>query len=167
MLEDMRAMPVWIAFASVATQIACAAPQPPVVVPRSVSVVGVNAAGLNLAVVLNVRNPNAFPLMAHRVQGDLFVGMTDRKLGTGQAMPKQSIPSKGSSPVNVQVQIAWHDMTVLGSLMGKPSVPYSFKGHVTLGGENLNVTIPFVLRGQLTAEQLIAAGLRGLPGFGL
>lgn len=163
----MRALPVWVVSAAVISQSACASPQPPVVVPQSISVVGVNGVGLSLAVVLNVRNPNSFPLVAHKVEGDLLVGMSDQKLGTGQAMPQQAIPAKGATAMDVQVQIAWRDITVLGGLMAMPSVPYSFKGKVTLGGESLNITLPFELRGQLTREQLIAAGLKGLPGMGL
>lgn len=163
-VTTMRSIPVLIATAAVCSLGACASPQPPIVVPQSVQVVGVSGAGLRLAVTLTVTNPNAFPLIAHRVVGDLFIGMSDQKLGTGQASPRQSIPSKGSSVVESQLQVAWQDLTILGRLMGQPAVPYSFRGQVTIGGDTLSVNVPFDLRGQLTREQLIAAGLRGLGG---
>jgi len=45
---------------------------------------------------------------------------------------------------------------------GNAEVPYQFKGDVTLGGDTLQLTLPFEMKGTLTREQLLQAGLRGL-----
>lgn len=41
-------------------------------------------------------------------------------------------------------------------------MPYEFKGSVTLGGDALQLTLPFTMGGTLMREQLLQAGLRGL-----
>jgi hypothetical protein len=46
-------------------------------------------------------------------------------------------------------------------LLQHERVPYEFRGDVTLGGQSLNVTLPFSIAGQLTRAELIQAGLRG------
>jgi LEA14-like dessication related protein len=140
---------------------ACARPQPPTVTPTVARVVAVSDRGVDLEVTLSVHNPNGFDLAARAVEGTLYLdGQT--KLGTGQATPRESIPAKGSAEVRSQVQVTWQSLPSLQKFLGREQVPYDFKGNVTLGGEALEVTLPFELKGTLTRAQLLQAGLRGL-----
>lgn len=140
---------------------ACASPRPPTVTPTVARVVQVTSRGLDLEVTLTVHNPNGFALSAKSVEGTLYLdGQT--KLGTGQATPGASIPAKGSAEVRSQVQLEWESVPSLQKFIGREQVPYDFKGNVTLGGDTLELTLPFELKGNLTRAQLLQAGLRGL-----
>jgi LEA14-like dessication related protein len=138
----------------------CATPQPPTVTPQVARVVQVDQKGLELQVTLSVQNPNEFALSAHEVQGTLFA--EGKKLGTGKSNPEQSIPARGVGSVESRVQIAWGDVPALQMFLLHAEVPYEFKGDVTLGGDTLQLTLPFEMKGTLTREQLLRAGLRGL-----
>jgi len=46
-------------------------------------------------------------------------------------------------------------------------VPYAFRGVAAIGGESLSIDVPFTIKGELTREQVLQAGLRGLGGIGL
>jgi hypothetical protein len=41
-------------------------------------------------------------------------------------------------------------------------VPYVFEGTASVGSAKLNIDVPFQLRGQLTRDELLQAGMRGL-----
>jgi LEA14-like dessication related protein len=140
---------------------ACAAPQAPAVTPEVARVVRVTGTGVELQVTVRVTNPNAFALDAQEVDGTL-VAEGGHKLGTGRAHPNHSIPARGTASVDSQVLIAWDDVPSLQPFLSRERLPYTFKGHVTLGGDTLHVTLPFELQGTLTREQLLQAGLRGL-----
>jgi len=140
---------------------ACAKPQPPSVVPHVVRVSGVSPSGLDLDVQLQVHNPNSFPLAAEAVNGTLY-GARDQKLGQGSSSPRESIPAGSTRLVASQVHIGWENLTALAPLLGAERIPYEFRGDVTIGGESVNVTLPFSLSGELTRTQLLEAGWRGL-----
>lgn len=147
--------------ASLCNLAGCAKPQPPAVTPEVARVVRVTGKGVDLQVTLSVKNPNAFALDAQEVEGTLVVE-GGKKLGTGRAHPNHSIPAHGTGSVESQVQIAWDDVLALQPFLSREHVPYTFQGHVTLGGETLHLTLPFEMQGTLTREQLLQAGLRGL-----
>lgn len=150
-----------LAAAVLAAPLSCSRPEPPALTPEVARVTAVTPQGLELDVQVRVDNPNAFPLLAERVAGTLYVG-GDQKLGDGVAKPGSSIPARGSALVPSRIQVRWADVSVLGPLLLREAVPYTFRGDVTLGGEDLNVTLPFSLTGQLSRSQLLSAGLRGL-----
>lgn len=154
----------WVAVATCCATAGCVSPRPPTLTPEVVSVAGVSAAGLELMVGLQVHNPNTFPITAREVQGTVWLA-DEHRLGTGRASPGQWIDAEGSARVQSELRIAWQDLSALRAFLGRPVVPYRFDGKVTLGGEHLNVDLPFELEGQLTAQQLLGAGLRGLPSI--
>lgn len=157
-LAHARSLAVLLSFCALA---ACARPKPPTVTPTVARVVAVSDRGVDLQVTLAVHNPNGFDLAARAVEGTLYLdGQT--KLGTGRATPRESIPAKGSAEVSSQVHVAWESLPSLQKFLGREQVPYDFKGSVTLGGEALEVSLPFELKGTLTSAQLLQAGLRGL-----
>lgn len=140
---------------------ACARPEPPSVVPHAVRVSAVSASGLDFDVELQVHNPNSFPLAAEAVNGTLY-GARDQKLGHGTSHPREAIPGDSTRIVASKVHVGWENVVALAPLLAAERVPYEFRGDVTLGGERLNVTLPFTLSGELTRAQLLEAGLRGL-----
>jgi LEA14-like dessication related protein len=142
----------------------CARPQAPVVTPEVATVTGVSAAGLDLAVSLRVHNPNSFPLSVQAVNGTVWLD-GGKRLGVGRAAPGQTLEADRSTLVESALRIAWSDLPAMTDFIGRSTIPYTFKGEVTLGGERLNLTLPFELRGQLTTQQLLSAGLRGLPSM--
>jgi LEA14-like dessication related protein len=117
---------------------------------------------VDLTLELTVENPNSFPLLVNSVDGTLAVG-NGVEVGRGVANPQGSIPAGGSSVVASQLHIGWANLAALApfALTGS-AVPYTFSGQARIGGKSLNIDVPFSLRGELTREQLLQAGLRGL-----
>lgn len=140
----------------------CAKPEPPTLSPRAIRVATVGRTGIGLVLDLDVHNPNAFPLIARRVDGTLALGPSSgAELGRGHAELASSIPANGASSVAANLQIDWTNLAALFPFaVSKQPVPYTFRGNAMVGGERLNVTVPFEIAGQLTAAQLLDAGLR-------
>ena len=154
----------WAICVALTLGVACAKPKPPTITPKSAQVLSVGATGLNLAVTFDVQNPNRFPLSVRAVDGRFSLGAgAGVELGKAHAEPASSIPAEGTSSVTSQIAIAWTDLTALTPFLLSPAaVPYRFDGNATLGGESLNVSLPFTLNGELTRAQLINVGLSGL-----
>jgi LEA14-like dessication related protein len=143
----------------------CSKPQPPQVTARSARVTATAPTGVELAVELDVHNPNAFPLLVESVEGTLSVA-GGAEIGRGTARPGTDIPAQGSAPVTSHLTVPWSNLTALApyALSGAP-VPYTFEGRARVGGKRLNVEVPFTLRGELSRQQLLQIGLQGLgPG---
>jgi len=152
------------ALTALALATACAKPQPPTITPKSAQVLAVGGAGVTLAVSFEVANPNRFPLVVHAVDGRFLLGPgAGVELGKAHAEPASSIPAHGSSLVVSEIAIAWTNFAALTPFLLSPAaVPYRFDGNATLGGESLNLSLPFVLTGELTRAQVVHAGLSGL-----
>jgi LEA14-like dessication related protein len=148
-------------FSAVIAGAACSTPQPPTVTPHLARIAAVSLEGLDLDVEVQVYNPNTFPLAAEAVSGTLFIG-GGQKLGHGSSRPSHDIPASGSSMVQSRVHVDWDDLSALAPFMTADTLPYDFRGDVTLGGKSIHVTVPFTLSGHLTRTQLLQAGLRGL-----
>jgi LEA14-like dessication related protein len=120
--------------------------------------------GVELAVELDVHNPNAFPLLVESVEGTLAIA-GGAEVGRGTARPATDIPAQGSSAVTSQLTVPWSNVAALApyALTAAP-VPYTFEGRARVGGKRLNVEVPFTLRGELSREQLLQIGLQGLGG---
>jgi LEA14-like dessication related protein len=140
---------------------ACARPEPPSVSPHVVRLSAVSATGLDFDVQLQVHNPNSFPIAAEAVHGTLY-GARAQMLGQGSSQPRESIPGESTRLVASQVHIGWKNLVAVAPLLAAEHIPYEFRGDVTLGGESINVTLPFTLSGELTRSQLLEAGWRGL-----
>lgn len=141
---------------------ACSKPKPPTLRPLSARVVAVTPTELRLAVDLEVTNPNGFPLIARAVDGTLTVGGGE-ELGRSHTDLAASIPAGATAHVTSEVSVGFRNLTALAPFVISPlPVPYELKGNATLGGEKLNVSIPFTLSGELTRAQLIGMGLNQL-----
>jgi LEA14-like dessication related protein len=140
----------------------CAKPQPPTITPLSARVNSVGPAGIGLVVELLVQNPNSFPLSAHTVDGTLELGQ-GVELGRAHAQPEHAIAAKESSVVNADLSVAFTNLGALAPfLLSTAPVPYKFRGAAAIGGDRLNVSIPFEIHGELTRAQVLQVGLRGL-----
>ena len=145
--------------------VGCSKPEPPRVLPRSVRVTAITPTELKLAVDLDVYNPNSFPLLVRAASGTLEIG-NGIQIGKGQASLSGSVPAKGSSIVATDLGVNWTNLPALAPLaLTAAAVPYTFRGTANVGGERLNVEVPFTLTGELTRAQLVQAGLRGLSAI--
>src|SRR5262249_27436398 len=83
-------------------------------------------------------------------------------LGSGQSAASFTLPSEGDQDLSATLDVRFTSLSALTpyALAAKP-VPYRIRGTARVGSDNLNVDVPFTIDGQLTPEQVIAAGLRG------
>lgn len=153
-----------LATASLLFASACS-PEPPRITPHSIQVQSISPAALVLVLELDVENPNRFPLVVREVSGKVSVG-SGVEVGNARSELNGSVPARGTQRVPANVTVSW---TNLGALLplatGDKPVPYSFEGKAAVGGERLNVDVPFTVKGELTREQILAAGLRGFGKF--
>lgn len=144
----------------VAAVVGCA-PKTPTLVPQVARVLWVGPTGLRLAIEVDVHNPNSFPIVANAIEGVVELG-SGATLGRGLAYPQGTIPAEGASRVITQVDIQWQNLGAFAPfMMSAGPVPYVFKGQALIGGDDINIAIPFQVNGQLTRAEIIAAGIRG------
>lgn len=141
---------------------ACSKPKPPTLRPLSARVVAVTPTGIRLAVELEVTNPNGFPLVARSVDGTLTVG-GGAELGRSHTELASRIPAGASANVTSELSVGFQNLGALAPFVLSPlPVPYELHGNASVGGEKLNVSIPFTVNGELTRAQLVSIGLNGL-----
>ena len=139
----------------------CSKPAPPTLTPRSAQVSAVKPDGIQLALVLSAHNPNGFPIVASAVSGTVEL-QDGRPLGTTSSAEAFTIPAGGDQDLKATLDVRFNSLAVLApyALAAKP-VLYRVRGSARIGGESLNVEVPFTIDGQLTPEQVVAAGLHG------
>lgn len=143
----------------------CSKPAPPTITPERASITAVTAQGIDLHVELNAMNPNAVDLSAREVTAHIVV---DKKYDMGSVtMPQAVTLAAGkATKLDVPVSTKWAD---LGSLVGLAAsagaVPYTVDGTVSLGGDLLNISVPFHLDGTVTHDQIVAATKNSLPAL--
>lgn len=142
---------------------ACSKPEPPTLVPKEAQVTAVSPAGLSVLVRMEATNPNRVTLSAQSVTGKAKLdGKWD--LGTVTITKPIVLPPNVPTMIDVPLTMPWKDMTTIGALASAPGpVPYVIEGTVTVGGEKLNVELPFSISGTITREQVVNAALRSLP----
>jgi len=152
---------VGLLLVSVSLAMACSKPKPPELKPRSAQVTAIKPDSIELSLVLDAHNPNAFPIIAHEVTAR-FELQDGTELGQGASSESFTIPAQGDSALAAKLDIRWSSLSALApyALAARP-LPYRLRGSARLGSEHLNVDVPFSIDGQLTAEQVIQAGLRG------
>ena len=150
-------------FATALATSACSKPEPPTLVPKEVKVTAVSTAGLSVLVKTEATNPNRITLSVQSVTGKAKLdGKWD--LGTVTIAKPAVLPPNVPTMVDVPLTMPWKDVSVLGMLASSPGpVPYDIEGTVTIGGEKLNVDLPFRLSGTITREEIANAALRSLP----
>ena len=143
---------------------ACSKPEPPRITPYSARVSSVSPTGLGLSLELDVENRNPFPLVVREVTGKMKIGGAE--VGSADSKPDGNIPARGTARVPANLSLRWTNLAALAPLAAsKQPVPYAFDGVAKVGGEKLNVDVPFTAKGELSQEQVVQAGLRGLGGL--
>jgi LEA14-like dessication related protein len=145
--------------------VACGRPKPPTITPEKGEVTSVGPDGIQLTLTLTVDNPNRIDLSARSVTGRVLLdGKHD--LGTVTVAQPFRLPSGQRTALSVPMKVAWKDLgVVLGLATSKRDLPYDVDGSVSVGGDSINVNLPFHLSGVVTHEQLLKATLNSLPRF--
>jgi LEA14-like dessication related protein len=148
-------------FVALTVAAACSKPKPIEITPESAQLSAIGPDGVTLALVLDVHNPNTFAIRGSAVTANLEL-QDGAELGRGSAMSDFTIPANGNLALPARLDVRWTNIALLAPYaLGGKALPYRVRGSARLGGESLNVDVPFSISGQLTPEQAISAGLRG------
>ena len=145
--------------AAIAAMVGCstlgkASFQQPVVNLKDVSVQGVGLTGGQLAVKLNVYNPNGYRLDATRLSYNVQVGDSGNgvSLATGTLDSQFTVQSGDSTTVSIPVSFTYAGIGAAGrQLLNSGAVPYRVNGDVTVGTVVGNFTVPYSSTGRFTA----------------
>ena len=153
---------------------ACSKPQPPQLTPQEAKVTAVDVSGFDMRVKMDAFNPNGFPLSVRSVTAHVVVD-ANQDLGTVTSTQPFTLAAHAHTIIDVPMTVKWKGIGGLAAIAAaKRPVPYVVDGTATVGGESLNVDVPFKLQGVLTSDQLQQAavkslqnipGLQGLPGL--
>ena len=123
----------------------------PVVQLKDVSVQGIGLTGGNLAVKLNVFNPNGYRLDATRMTYNVVVG-DQVNLATGVVDSRFTVQSGDSTTVVIPVSFTYSGIGAAGrQLLNTGGVNYKVNGDVTVGTVVGNFTVPYSSTGKFTA----------------
>lgn len=152
----------FVSLIAVALVVACAKPQPPKVVPKAAQVTSVDAQGINLELTVEMTNPNGFTLAVQSITGRVVIGgQTD--LGEVRVPHAVSLPPSTPVSVVVPMTIRWSGASILAaSALRGEDLPFTVQGSVGVGGEKLNVDVPFSMSGVVTRAQLEKAAMNSL-----
>jgi LEA14-like dessication related protein len=152
------------ALALMSPMAACAKPEPPVITPKETRVTAVDPLGVSFLARVEATNPNKFELATQGVTARIVLD-NDVDLGTVTAPQAVTLPAGQTVLLDLPLAIKWSDLGVVGKLaLANRPMPFRIEGHVKIGGEKLNVAVPFKVAGTISREQLAGAALRGLPG---
>ncbi len=125
--------------------------QQPDVQLKDVSLQGIGLTGGNLAVKLNVFNPNGFRLDATRLSYNLNVG-ENTNLATGVLDSRFTVQSGDSTTITIPVSFTFAGIGAAGrQLINTGGVAYRVQGDVTVGTVVGNFTVPYSSTGKFTA----------------
>jgi LEA14-like dessication related protein len=152
----MRRLMLGAATAAIATTMACSALgkqafQQPVVQLKDVAVQGVGLTGGQLAVKLNVYNPNGYRLDATRLSYNVNVG-DNVNLANGTLDQQFTVQSGDSTTVTIPVSFTYSGIGAAGrQLLNTGGVAYRVNGDVTVGTVVGNFTVPYSSTGRFNA----------------
>jgi LEA14-like dessication related protein len=166
MTTPWRRKPILVLLSITLLVLGCSKPEVPRILPRALRVTSVTPSQLGVTVELDVYNPNSFALQVRSAEGQLFTA-SGASIGTGRVTVNGgSVAAKSSSIVTGELGVKWTDLSALAALaLTTTTVTYTFRGSANIGGDQLNVDVPFTLSGELTRTQLMQAGLSGLPSI--
>ena len=144
---------------------ACSKPLPPQLTPKEAKVTAVDPTGFDMRVKMEAFNPNGFELSVRSVVAHVVIDGT-HDLGTVSGTQPISLPANARTLIDVPITMKWKGAVNLATLAAsRRAIPYVVDGTATVGGESLNVDVPFKLQGTLTQEQLQQAGLKSLQNI--
>ena len=142
---------------------ACGRPKPPTITPEKGELTSVGPDGVHVMLHLGVENPNRFDLSARSVTGRVVL---DGKYDVGSVAMSQPfrLPAGQVTRMSVPTTFALRDLpAVVGLALSNRDLTYDVNGSVNVGGDSLNVNLPFHLSGEITHEQLLKATVNSLP----
>ncbi len=141
--------------------VGCSRPKPVQLTLQSAQLSSIGPRGVSVALMLDAHNPNSFPISASAVNATIQLS-NGSELGRGSSPASFQIPAEGDATLPAQLGLQWTNLTLLApyALSGQP-LPYRIVGTAHVGGEHLNIELPFSISGQLTREQILNAGLSG------
>ncbi len=142
MLSTRRAFALALALTVPAAACSLLRPPPPVITARAASVTSVNASGLGLRVELTARNTARIDVTVQSV--DVRLTLAGRDLGMTHVPGSTRLPTNTDVPLTINVTAPWQDLPgILLATAFNENVPYHLDGTVRVGGERLNVDVPF------------------------
>jgi LEA14-like dessication related protein len=144
---------------------ACKQPEPPRVTPKEARVAAVSPQGLEVVVKVEATNPNSISLSAQSFTGKAKL---DGKweMGTVTISKPVVLPPNVPTTIDVPMTMPWTDVKALATIIGaQRPVPYVVDGTIKIGGERLNVDVPFAVSGTISREELTAAALKSISAI--
>ena len=141
----------------------CTKPAPPELTVKQVKVSRIDLTGVEIAVDVDAFNPNHVELSARRVTGQVLIdGRYD--LGTVTVERPVILPAQAKTSISAPLSLSWQSVTTLGAIAtSNRPVPFAVSGTVNIGGERLNIDVPFTAQGVLTPQEIAQAAARSLP----
>ncbi len=157
----MRAAPALLA--AVMAIASCTKPELPTVKPVSGRLVGVSTSGIDVEAKLEAYNPNDFDIEVRSYSATVTL---DHKInvGTVSSQQKVTLPAKQKKTFDVPVGIKWNDAQQLVPLaLSTRDIPWDADGKVKIGGDSIDVELPFKVSGVVTHQQVQQAVNRSIP----
>ena len=143
----------------------CSKPEPPTLTPKKGTIRAVGPAGVTLRLEFDAYNPNGFALSVQSVKAKATFDDSIR-LQEVTSPTAISLPAKATSPLTADVTVPFDSLPALMTLAtSKTEVPYVIEGTVAVGGKDLNVNLPFTLKGKVTRQELVTAGMNSIPNL--
>jgi len=161
-MRAAHALPV-AALAAVLALTSCTKPEVPTVKPVSGRLVGVTTSGIDVEAKLEAYNPNDFEIEVLSYTASVTL---DHKINLGSITSQQKVtlPPKKKKTFDVPVSMKWNDAQQLVPLaLSKRDVPWDADGKVKIGGDSIDVELPFKVSGVVTHQQVQEAVSRSLP----
>ncbi len=145
---------------------ACSRPQPPRLTPKHATISSVSPEALGVDLTLDATNPNAVDLPVRNVSGRVVI---DKTIQVGATTVDQTVtlPANQTTEINLTLSIPWTDLVPLAGLATSDRrwIPYTLDGTVGLGGDLVNVRVPFKIEGNVSREQIMRAAVSALPAI--
>jgi LEA14-like dessication related protein len=151
-------------FAAVASLAVACAPKAPRITPRSAEIRGATGAGLQMRIHLTAHNPNGVGLTVRSL--DVRVFLAGRDLGVSRVTRPTPLPPRQDVNVDGDVSVPWGDLpSLLMATALNEQIPYRLEGNARVGGERLNVEVPFRMESTMPRSVLTGAASNSVPGM--
>jgi LEA14-like dessication related protein len=152
-----------LALAAPLTIASCTKPEVPTVKPVSGRLTGVTTTGIDVEAKLEAYNPNDFEIEVRSYTATVTL---DRNInvGTVTSQSKVTLPANKKKVFDVPVGVKWNDVQQLAPLaLTNRDIPWEAEGKVKIGGDTIDVELPFKVNGIVTHQQVVQAVGRSLP----
>jgi len=142
-------------------------PSPPTLEPKSLVVKNVSAAGLEVELTMDAKNPNSITLQTRKVKAHATLA---GKVELGEVTVDTSVklPANKHTDIVVPMTFSWTSLVEIGLLAARQSeIPFTVQGTAEVGGKDFHVEVPFTIEGSLTRLQLAFLTARSLPKLNL